>query len=123
MRIVCPNRIVLQLLFCLISCAAHAAQSPTSPATSSITPTAQTAESDLSKEPYVFELLERNIRLEADGKGQRDLAFRVRIQSESAVQEFGLLVYPYASSFETLDVVYVRVLRPDGTIIETPPSD
>lgn len=76
-----------------------------------------------SKEPYVFELIERNVRFEADGRGQQELTLRVRIQSESAVRGFGLLVYPYASSFETLDVLYVRVRKPGGTILETPSSD
>jgi tetratricopeptide (TPR) repeat protein len=99
----------------------HQSPSPVSPAqpkTSNLP-----AADQYSKEPYVFELIERNVRFEADGKGQHDLTLRVRIQSESAVHEFGLLAYPYASSFETLDVVYVRVRHPDGTVTETPPSD
>jgi tetratricopeptide (TPR) repeat protein len=75
------------------------------------------------KEPYVFELIENKVRFEADGKGQRELSVRVRVQSESAVRELGLLVYPYDSSFESLDVVYARVTKPDGTIVNTPPSD
>jgi tetratricopeptide (TPR) repeat protein len=62
-------------------------------------------------------------RFEPDGKGYRDLIFRVRIQSESAVHEFGLLAYSFASRFESLEVVYVRVRKPDGTVIETPASD
>lgn len=81
------------------------------------------ASTSYAKEPYVFELIESDVRFEADGTGQRDLTIRVRIQSESAVRQFGLLVYPFASSFESLDVVYVRVRRPDGTVLETPPSD
>ncbi|HEY6944534.1 MAG TPA: DUF3857 domain-containing protein [Candidatus Acidoferrum sp.] len=75
------------------------------------------------KEPYVFELIENRVQFEGDGKGHRDFTIRARIQSESAVREFGLLVYPYASSFESLDVLYVRVHKPDGTSVETPSSD
>lgn len=87
-------------------------------------PAANRSSDDLySQEPYVFELIDRKVRFEADGRGQRDLTLRTRIQSESAVREFGLLVYPYASSFESLDVLYVRVRKPDGTTLETPPSD
>jgi tetratricopeptide (TPR) repeat protein len=74
-------------------------------------------------DPYIFELIETQVRFEADGRGQRDLTTRVRIQSESAVREFGLQVYSYASSFESLDVLSVRVRKPDGTTLETPPSD
>ncbi len=75
------------------------------------------------KEPYVFELIENKVRFDADGKGQRELSVRVKVQSESAVRELGLLIYPYDSSFESLDVVYARVTKPDGAIVNTPPSD
>jgi hypothetical protein len=81
------------------------------------------ADTTYAKEPYVFELLQQKFRFEADGRYQRDLTFRVRIQSESAVHDLGLLVQQFASAFESLDVVYARVRKPDGTIIETPPSD
>jgi len=83
----------------------------------------QAANDSYAKEPYVFELIENRVQFEADGKEQRDFKMRARIQSESAVHEFGLLVYPYASSFESLEVLYVRVHKPDGTSVETPPSD
>ena len=76
-----------------------------------------------SNESYVFEKIERKVSFEPDGKGQRDLTFRVRIQSESAVRQFGLIVYPFASSFESLDVLYVRVLKANGEIVETPLSE
>lgn len=114
-------RLALFLFMVPLHAGADRAQTPapsSPPATLTHSPDDQ-----YSKEPYVFELIERNIRFEADGKGQHDLKLRVRVQSESAVREFGLLVYQYASSFETLDVIYVRVRRPDGTVIETPPSD
>ena len=74
-------------------------------------------------EPYFIELLQTKIRFEQDGKGERDLLLRLHVQSESAIREFGLLVYPYMASFENLDVLYVRVRKPDGTTVETPASD
>src|SRR5579863_8716953 len=100
-------RLALFLFMVPLHAGADRAQTPapsSPPATLTHSPDDQ-----YSKEPYVFELIERNIRFEADGKGQHDLKLRVRVQSESAVREFGLLVYQYASSFETLDVIYVRV--------------
>lgn len=81
------------------------------------------SESKFASEPYVIEKLWSKLRFEADGKGQRELTLRVRVQSESAVREFGLLVYPYESSFDTLDVVYVRVLKPDGAVVDTPADE
>jgi tetratricopeptide (TPR) repeat protein len=91
------------------------------PGTSSVSP--HPAEDPYAKEPYVFEFIETRARFEVDGKGQRDFTVRVRIQSESAVHEFGLLVYSFASSFESLDVISVRVRKPDGSVLITPASD
>jgi tetratricopeptide (TPR) repeat protein len=73
--------------------------------------------------PYVIELIQNKLTFEADGKGARDTVVRVRINAESAVRDFGVLVYPFASSFDTLDIRYVRVRKPDGTVVETPASD
>jgi tetratricopeptide (TPR) repeat protein len=95
----------------------HPATAAAKPVTSS-----KTVIPDYSKEPYVFELIEEKHRFETDGKGQRELSARVRVQSESAVRELGLLVYPYNSAFESLEVLYARVLKPDGSVVETPPS-
>jgi len=111
------------LLLCLIPCSEPVitAQAPTEaePLQFAKSPRVD----DYSKEPYVYELIQTKARFDADGKNQRELTVRVRIQSESAVRELGLLTYPFASSFETLDVVYVRVIKPDGAVVETPPSD
>lgn len=74
-------------------------------------------------EPYVIEELHKAYRIEADGKGQRESVVRVRVQSESAVREFGLMVYPYMASFETLEILYARVRKPDGAVVETPAED
>ena len=73
--------------------------------------------------PFVVELLQTKVNFEADGKGSRDTVVRIRMNSESAVRDFGLLVYPFASSFDSLEVRYVRVRKPDGSVVETPSSD
>ena len=86
-------------------------------------PPPKPAERNFASEPYVVEQLRTAVRFEADGKGQREVTLRIRVQSESAVREFGLLVYPYLASFETLDVVYVRVRKPDGSVVETPADE
>jgi len=108
-RPICRTLAVSALLVTL----AHA-QSPVPP---------KSDEHSFADEPYVVEQLRTSVRLEADGKGQRETTLRIRAQSESAVREFGLLVYPYMSSFESFDVVYTRVRKPDGTIVETPASE
>jgi len=100
-----------------------AQQGAPTPQPANIKPTIPPSEGSDAKEAYTFELIQNNLRFEVDGKGQRDLIVRARIQSESAVREFGLLVYPFASSFESLDVIHARVQKPDGTVVETPSSD
>jgi tetratricopeptide (TPR) repeat protein len=99
------------------------AQAPVTSAAVSSAPSSQSADDSHAKEPYVYELVQTAVRFEPDGKGYRDLIVRVRIQSESAVHGFGLLVYSFSSKFESLEVVYARVRKPDGTLIETPASD
>jgi len=120
-------RSILSLIVCFIllcfSSPILQGQTPPAPAPTASKPATHPAEDSNAKEPYTFELIQNTVRYEADGKGQRDLTLRARIQSESAVHEFGLLVYNFASSFESLDVLYARVRKPDGTIVETPASD
>jgi tetratricopeptide (TPR) repeat protein len=78
---------------------------------------------DFSKEAYVLEMLHTRVRFEADGTGSRELTGRVRVQSEAAIHDLGLLRFSYASTFESLNIDYVRVRKPDGTVVVTPASD
>jgi hypothetical protein len=75
------------------------------------------------KEASVFEMLHTRVRFEADGTGSRELTARIRVQSEAATHELGLLRFSYASTFESLNIDYVRVRKPDGTVVVTPASD
>ena len=45
------------------------------------------------------------------------------MQSEAATHELGLLRFSYASTFEALTIDYVRVHKPDGSVVVTPASD
>jgi len=70
-----------------------------------------------------MEFLSTKVKFEADGTGTRDLEFRAKILSESTVREFGVLIYPFAASFESVDLQYVRVRKPDGSVVETAASE
>jgi hypothetical protein len=113
--------------FCLIlfffSAPLVEGQFPSSPAPAAAKPASPPLDDANAKEAYIFELIQNSLRFEADGRGQHDFILRARIQSESAVRELGLLAYPFASRFESLDVVYARVRKPDGTVIDTPAAD
>src|SRR5579862_8891499 len=76
-----------------------------------------------AKEGVVYEKIATTINYDADGLGEKTLTVVARIQSEGAVHEAGLLTFGYASGEEKLEPVYVRVRRPDGTVVETPATD
>jgi tetratricopeptide (TPR) repeat protein len=82
-----------------------------------------TPQDDFSKEAYVLEMLHTRVRFEADGTGLRELTGRIRVQSEAAIHDLGLLRFSYASTFESLNIDYVRVRKADGTVVVTPGSD
>jgi tetratricopeptide (TPR) repeat protein/transglutaminase-like putative cysteine protease len=48
------------------------------------------------------------------------LELAVRIQSQAGVQALGVLSFAYLSSNENVEVDYIRVRKPDGTIVNTP---
>jgi Domain of Unknown Function with PDB structure (DUF3857) len=62
-------------------------------------------------------------RFAADGTGSKRETTVLRIQSGAALQTFGVLSFPYASSTQKVEIVYARVRKPDGTVVETPVSD
>ncbi|MGB9407837.1 MAG: DUF3857 domain-containing protein [Terracidiphilus sp.] len=59
----------------------------------------------------------------ADGTGVRQFTFAARVHSEAAVRQLGVLSLPYASSSEHVELIYVRVRRPDGSVTETPVTE
>jgi uncharacterized protein HemY/transglutaminase-like putative cysteine protease len=73
-------------------------------------------------EAIVFERSETTYRMHADGTGERDVHVRLRIQSDGAAQQLGILSFSYASATETPVIKLARVLKPDGSIVDTPVS-
>lgn len=72
---------------------------------------------DYSKEPYVIEHSRIAYRFENDGTGRREISLRVRVQSEAGVKGLGQLRFGYNSASEKLEIPYVRVIKPDGSVI------
>jgi len=75
---------------------------------------------DYSKEAFVIEQDSTEIAFENDGMAARKTGTQVRIQSDSGIQRYALLTFPYQSSSESLDIDYVRVRKPDATLVLTP---
>jgi tetratricopeptide (TPR) repeat protein len=75
---------------------------------------------DYSKEAYVIEKLQTRITEEADGSGARELTAEVKMLAEAGVKAFAVLSFTYTSANEVVDIDYVRVRKPDGTVVKTP---
>jgi len=80
------------------------------------------ARKDYPQEPFVIERYYTTARFENDGTNHRDLTVRIRVQTDSGVQQLGELVFGYNSGNEQMEVRSVRVLKPDGTVVQAPPD-
>src|SRR5579862_1870550 len=71
---------------------------------------------DYSHEPFVIEQYFTTARFENDGTGKRDIAVKVRVQTDAGAQQLKQIVFAYNSASEQIDVRYVRVRGPDGKV-------
>ena len=62
-------------------------------------------------------------RYAPDGTYVKETSTVVRLQSEAAVRQYGVLHILYASNTEQVEILYVRVRKPDGTAENTPLED
>ena len=86
-------------------------------------PAGQKAASDPSQEAYIIERNATKVVYNADGSGSREAMVAMRVQSQAGVQELAVLTFRYTSYNETVEVDYVRVRKPDGTVVVTPDSN
>lgn len=94
-----------------------ATQSKSAPAPTPAAPKAP----DFSKEAVVFDKLLTKIREESDGTGTRQTTARIRILADAGVKEMAVLEFTYTAMNQQMDIGYVRVIKPDGTVVVTPP--
>jgi len=87
-----------------------------------VTP-APSAKPDYASESIVFDSLDRVFRYAADGTGSKDITGVIEVHNEAGVKAMSVISFDYASSSEHVAIDYVRVRRPDGTVIPTPASD
>ena len=85
-------------------------------------PAAAAKPADYSKEAYVIEQSKSRFVFENDGTGRREAYVRVRVQSESGVQQWGQLVLGYNAATERIEIQFVRVRKADGTLVTAPPD-
>ncbi len=70
-------------------------------------------------EPYVIERSVRTYRFEADGTGRFVTDIGIRVQNETGVQQLGQLLFSYVSGRDRLELEFLRVRRPDGSVSES----
>ncbi len=94
--------------------------SPPQAASAPIPKPAVSKPGDFSKEAVVFDRMATHIREEADGTGTRQITARIRILADAGVKELAVLQFTYTATNQQVDIAYVRVVKPDGTIVLTP---
>ena len=80
------------------------------------------AEPDYSKEAAVIKNLATSVSFSTDGAREWRQTLAVRVQSEAAVRQFGVLSFSYSSESQQVSIEYVRVRKSDGSVVETPAS-
>jgi tetratricopeptide (TPR) repeat protein len=73
---------------------------------------------DYSQEAFVVERLRSTYHFESDGTGRKEMVARIRVQSEAGVQQWGQIQAGYNSANERVEIVYVRVVKADGSVVK-----
>jgi tetratricopeptide (TPR) repeat protein/transglutaminase-like putative cysteine protease len=107
-------RVYLMLVLLSALTAVNAQTSPSSSAP---------AKADFSQEAAVIEEMSTTIAFDNDGSLTRVQGSRVRVQTDGGVQQWGLLNFPFQSATQVVEIDYVRVHKPDGSILITPPDN
>jgi hypothetical protein len=90
------------------------------PALAQLSSKQDAAAHDFSKEGAVGEHLETKVVFQSDGSYTREQKTRVRIQTDAGVQEYAVLRPPYQTSLERIEVLDVRVTKPNGSVVISP---
>lgn len=94
-------------------------ESPKAADAAAVKATAPTA-ADIAKEALVFDKLYTQVREESDGTGSRQITARIRILSDAGVKAMAVQVFTYTALNQQIDIGYVRVIKPDGSVVVTP---
>jgi tetratricopeptide (TPR) repeat protein len=118
--------LIFVLLAWLMNALAQTAGPPTAVPSSTAPETSKqgsSAASSSAAEAAVIEALTTKITFENDGNFTREQTTRVQVKSDAGVKAWGLLNIPFQSSTQTVEIDYVRVKKPDGSVVITPPDN
>jgi tetratricopeptide (TPR) repeat protein len=82
--------------------------------------TAKAAPPDYSKEAYVIDQYDVAVNFQADGTWQQVATVVVQVKSQAGILQFGNLSIPYESRNQKAEFTYIRIRKPDGSVVETP---
>src|SRR5262249_7708366 len=85
--------------------------------------TTNAVSADYTREDAVFEKLSVDITLREDGGYRQESFARIRIQSEAAGQQFGVVSFAYERAHERVGSLPVQVRKRDGSVVVTPESN
>lgn len=99
---------------------------PTPPGEKAKTPLAPPAAAekaaDYSQQAFVVDKYLTTIRFQNDGTSEREQVTRIRIQTQAGVQAFGVLHFPYDAANQKIDIVSVKVTKPNGAVTTAGPD-
>ncbi len=77
----------------------------------------QTAQHTVTIEQYVT-----SVRFENGGTGERELSVRMRVNTAAGAQQLRALSFPFDSASEKMELGYLRIRKPDGSVINSSAS-
>jgi tetratricopeptide (TPR) repeat protein len=80
------------------------------------------ANADHSQEALLVEKYATTVRFQNDGRGERELSVRMRIETAASAQVLRALSFSYDSATEKMELGYLRVRKPDGSIVNASAS-
>ena len=108
------------LLLAAVLLTPHAFAQAAPAAGPAIPPAAAPKPPDVSREAMAWDKLVTRIRFEEDGTGTRETTAAIRVLADAGVKQLAVLAFTYTASNQKIDIDYVRVRKPDGTVVVTP---
>jgi len=82
-------------------------------------PSPATGTAPYAGESYVINRMDQVYSENGDGTGWRQRTVAIKVQSDAAVRQLGVVAIPFASASEHVEFTYVRARKPDGSVVET----
>jgi tetratricopeptide (TPR) repeat protein len=85
-------------------------------------PAAHRSSANLAAEAIRVDQYVTSVRFENDGTGERDLSVRMHVENAIGAQQLRALSFNYDSATEKMELAYLRVRKPDGSVVNAPAS-